>query len=167
MSFPGVSDSDIFRIIYWAISKCSYPETILVEDLVQEAWSAALEAGNSYDPSRGTKPTSWLTTCIICHLKNYIAVEVKQSGKFKQLPENRELEDHRKKKPQEYMFLSVLKKVVSPLAFCLLVIRIRTYPLRVKREDIVRTLRITPGEVDLVSAELKWGIKTVKQYLEN
>jgi len=163
MCSPELSDLEIYKIIYWVIGRKRFPESIAVEDLVQEGWEAALIAKKTYRSDKGAKLSSWIVTSVSSHLSNFISDEIKRIGKFKQV-ETLDIEAKRKE-VQEGVLLSILKKVLSPLAFCLLVIRIRTYPLKVKKEDIIQSLNVSSTEVDMILVELRWSIRVVRQYL--
>jgi len=161
----SLSDDDIERIILWIVSKFTkaFPN-VSIEDLVQEGWVAALNAKNTYDSKRA-KLSTWVVVNVTGVLKTYIYSGIDESKKRRalegvsikcRLPEFIEvvcLKD----------LLSILKVILSPMAFEVMSYQISTFPSRASKENLSLFFKIGVPDVENLCNEIRYAVKCIQE----
>lgn len=162
-----LSDDDIWRIVFWSLNSLRLPKSISEEDLVQEGWIAALEAHKTYDPSKGTKLSSWVVVCVKGRLRNHIYLEMKGNkvASIDELSIEARQQVALSDRIDYSSFLSMLKKILSPASHTVLLLQLSRFPRRMRKEDITRILRISILDLDNLYQEMKGAVKSLKGYL--
>lgn len=166
---PDLSDVEISKIVGWVANKVPHPDFISFDDLFQEGWVAALSAKKSFDSSKNTKLSTWIVTVVYGTLQCYVSDQCKKNSlpdKFKEESEKRCLyNDLIQDRIDVSLFLSLLKKILSPMAFEILAMQLKLFPKRIERSELSAILSVDLLSVDNLYGELRWAVLAVQKMM--
>ena len=162
----SLSEDDIERIILWIVGKLTraFP-SISTDDLIQEGWVAALNAKNTYDPKRARLST-WVVANVTGVLKTYIYSRLNESNRRRTL----ESVNVKCKVPElvETIYvkdlLSILNRILSPMAFKVMSYQISTFPSRTSKENLRLFFGLSMTDVENLCSEVRYAVKCVQEF---
>ena len=136
--------------IAWGFHK-RYPKYD-VNDLAQIGFVACMRAIPKYDPSRGTKLTTWITTAVVNDIKTLISrgsqtptsINACDQCVAKDTFDSLAIKD----------VCQVLESRLSPLAYKLMRIAVASVPNRVSCQVLAEQMNLTPSQVRVLRREV-------------
>lgn len=156
-----LSDDEISLLVYWTCNgfRRRHPD-MSFDDLVEEAWIAALDAKRRFDPTKGAKLSTWIVTTIIGTLKTFISTEISRTSKLSYTADELEIVDKSDVESDVdlKLYLELMQSVLSPKAFALVSLQMRNSP-RLNRKELSDSLRLSSRDIDNLHVEIKGTIE--------
>jgi len=167
---------DIDNVIKWLAYRVHAKSggVIPKEDLEQEGWIAAIKAQRSYDPTKGTKLTTWIAANVWGTLMTALQEQLSQTRKLVFVENAVEYDTNMESDEHDeglLMCLWITEDLLSPTAKKLVKIQ-KEYFLRRsdctrvrKKEDVCKLLNVSSRELAGLYEEIKQGITLVSGHV--